>query len=75
MKVKINLNICGEGKIMLGKKDISKYVSNIEFTSSEGCSPRLKLDLVAEDFEIISEMHESQIKVNDIRIINPEIKT
>lgn len=73
-KITIKLDINGEGKIMLDKKDISKYVVGLNFSSGGEDTPRLDLRLMSENFEIISELHESQIIVDEIKIINPIIE-
>lgn len=71
-KITIKLDINGQGKIMLDKKDISKYVYDIDFCCNPGSHPRLKLQLMSEDYEIVSEMRNSGIVVDEIRIINPK---
>lgn len=74
MKVTIKLDQLGQGKVMLGKKDISKHVQYIDFTCAAGVPPQLNLSLMSEDFEIVSEMQESQINIDEIKVINPDIK-
>lgn len=73
-KITIKLDASGQGRIMLGKMDISKYVVGGSFNFYNDCGPLLNINLAAENFEIISELHESEIVVDEIKIFNPEIK-
>lgn len=69
MKVTIKLDEFGQGKIMLGKKDISSIVSGLSLVFSAGNSPRLSLDILTEDLEIISELQESNINIDELKVV------
>jgi len=69
-KVTIKLDMDGQGKILIGKKDISSIVTGLNLDYSAGSAPTLSLNIVAEDVEIISDMRNQGISVEGVKLVN-----